>query len=141
MSRKIKLITSTFTYIIFKEVSQAKLIVIKWGCTRGNSLPLWCEMGEIGKNFIYAFKDFGELLKISYDRMEKGIAQIKVTECKNFRQGKNKREHILIFYEWLTVLDSMEDDIRKPSGLICECDKLFSTCSKFLQTYDCNSSN
>lgn len=56
-------------------------------------------MGEIGKNFIYAFKDFGKLLKISYDRMEKGIAQIKVTECKNFRQGKDKREYILIFYE------------------------------------------
>lgn len=31
--------------------------------------------------------------------MEKGIAQIKLTECKNFGQGKNEREHILIFYD------------------------------------------
>lgn len=125
----------------FKRFPKAKLIVIIGGCWRGNSLPLWSGMGEIGKNFIYAFKDFGTLLKISYNRMEKGIAQIKVTECKNFGQGKNEREHILIFYEWLTVLDSMEDHTRKPSGPICECDKLFSTCFKFLQGYDCSSSN
>ena len=53
--------------------------------------------------------------------MEKGIAQIKVTECKNFGQGKNEREHILIFYEWLTVLDSMEDHTRKPSVNVTNC--------------------